>query len=167
MAVLNQYFPRPEDSLTDLKDDILEMSMLNRVPLIIKNMRLRAERIVIGTRPSKFSIEFQDAIHDAYEKGVIEEREYDRIIDTDMIISAICRDSKSPAYVAVEASFVVDANDVARARRSAEILAKAFPSAETRSAAYGKFFNPAGRADAEKLGVSIIHAPRHPREAPR
>ena len=167
MAVLNQDFPRVEDSLADLKDDILEMTMLNRVPLIIKNMRLRAGRIVIGTQPSKLSIEFDDAIYDAFEKGIISDREYDRIIATDMIISAICRDSKSRAYVAVEASFVVDANDVARARRSAEILAKAFPSAETRSAAYGKFFNPAGRADAEKLGVSIIRAPRHPREAPR
>ena len=154
--------------LADLKNDMFELNTPNRiVPLICEDMRLRAGRIVIGAPPSEVSIEFEDAIHDAFENGAISDPEYARIVSADMIISAVCRDSQSRAYVAVEASIVVDAIDISEARESAEILAKAFPNAKTRSAAYGRTINPEGRSEAEKLGVSIYRAQRHPRRHPQ
>ena len=144
----------------NLKGNVTELKMANwLVPFISAKMELRAGRIVMGGQATDASIAFDDILYDAYTSGVIDKRERDRVIATDMIVSAISRKSGARAYVAVEASYVVDAHDVTRARNSAEILAKAFPDAETHSAVYGRIINPAGRAEADRRGVSIYTAP--------
>ena len=150
---------RAEIDVGNLKGDVIELKMANwLVPFISAKLELRAGRIVMGGQATDASIAFDDLLYDAYTSGVIDKRERDRIIVTDMIVSAISRKSGARVYVAVEASYVVDARDVTRARNSAEILAKAFPDAETHSAVYGRRINPAGRAEADRRGVSIYEA---------
>ena len=152
---------RVEISLAELKGDILELKMANRIaPFISGKLELRAGRIVRGGQPTDASIAFDDLLYDAYEGGAIDARERERLNATDLIVSAVSRKSKARAYVAVEASFVIDVRDAARARNSADILAKAFPDAEAYPAVYGVNVNPEGRAEADRLGVSIYAAPR-------
>lgn len=152
---------RIESDLAELKGDILELKMANRiVPFISGKLELRAGRIVRGGQPTDASIAFDDLLYDAYEGGAIDARERERLNATDLIISAVSRKSKARAYVAVEASYVVDVRDAARARSGADILAKAFPDAEAYPAVYGRNVNPEGRAAADRLGVSIYAAPR-------
>ena len=143
----------------NLKGDVIELKMANwLVPFISAKMELRAGRIVMGGQATDASIAFDDLLYDAYTSGVIDKRERDRIIVTDMIVSAISRKSGARVYIAVEASYVIDIRDVTRARNSAEILAKAFPDAETYSAVYGRRINPEGQSEADRRGVSIYEA---------
>lgn len=149
-----------EIDVAELKGGMVELKMANRiVPFISDKLELRAGLIVRGGQPTAASIAFDDLFYDVYKTGAIDERERNRINATDLIISAISRKSGARVYIAVEASYVIDIRDVTRARNSAEILAKAFPDAETHSAVYGIRVNPAGRAEADRRGVSIYAAP--------
>ena len=145
---------RIADGLAELKDDMLYLRMPDKAasPVCWK-LELRAERIVRGVPPTDFSIEFDDLLYDACERGAIDKTELSRLIMTDMIISAVSRKSGARAYVAVEASFVVGVRDVSKALDGAEILAKAFPDAETYAAVYGKKIDAEVRAEADKRGA--------------
>ncbi len=148
-----------EHDLDILKGYTLEMKMVNKItPLVCAKLELRAGFIVRGGHASEASTEFDDLLYDAYKRGAIGERERDRINWTDMIISAFSRISGARAYVAVEASNSVDARQATLARHDADILARAFPDAETHAAVYCRAVNPDGRKEADRLGVSVFIA---------
>ncbi len=66
--------------------------------------------------------EFLARIQDATSEGVIPMRDYDRLIDTDLILRARFRESGEIVFCAAEASGVIDGADVNRAIDSARIL---------------------------------------------
>ena len=156
MSSMGARLKRVENDVAGLKGEMLELKMANKVvPVLSYKLKLRSGRIVWGGQPTDASVAFAATIYDAYESGAINERECDRIIATDMIISAVSKESGTRAYVAVEASFVIDDRDVTRAQNSAEILAKVFPDIKTYSAVYGRNVNPEGRAEADRRGVFV------------
>ena len=156
MSSMDGRLKRVENDVAVLKGEVIELKMANKVvPVVSYKLKLRSGRIVWGGQPTDASIAFVALIYDAYESGAIDERECNRIIATDMIISAVSKESGTRAYVAVEASFVVDIRDVTRAQDSAEILAKVFPNTKTYSAVYGRNVNPIGRAEADRRGVFV------------
>ena len=148
-----------EDDLDALKGYTLEMKMVNRIiPIVCAKLELRAGFIVRGVEPSELSREFDDLLYDAYKSGAFDDRDNDRITATDMIISAFSRISGARAYVAVEAANVLDAREAALASGGADILARAFPDAETHAAVYCRAVNPDGREEADRRGVSVFIA---------
>lgn len=160
VAEMNARLGRTEIDVAALKGDVMELKMANRItPFISTKLELRAAFLVRGGQPTRASAEFDDLLYDAYEGGAIDDRERDRINATDLIVRAISRRSGSKVYVAIEASYVLDVRDVSRAHHSADILARMFPDAEIHPAVYGRHINPEGRAEADRLGVSIYAAP--------
>ena len=161
MAEMNAQMARAENDIAVLKGDVLELKMVNRVvPFISDKLELRAGFIVKGGQPTETSAEFDDSVYDAYRGGAVNRRERARINATDLIMTAVSRKSGARVYVAVEASFVIDVRDVSRARDSADILARAFPDAETHSVVYGRSVNAGGREEADRRGVSVFIAER-------
>ena len=75
--------------------------------------------------------------------------------DTDAIVRAASRISKRLVYVAVEASYAIDDEDVKRAHRTAEILGKVFTDADVMPVVYGKTIDSLASAAAEDLDVAV------------
>ncbi len=84
---------------------------------------LRRPRILMHPiTASQHTEDFTDKIADANEDGVITDTQYNRLMDTDMILRASQRESGETVYCAIEASSVIDNNDVTRAVESSQAL---------------------------------------------
>ena len=144
------------DLVGDVKGDTVELKLeKNIVPIISTRLELRRGSLVKGGAPTAASHEFEDAIYDAYEEGKVTQRERSRVNDTDAIVRAVSRISKRQVYVAVEASYAIDDEDVKRAHRTAEILARVFTHAEVKPVVYGKTIDSLASAAAEDLDVAV------------
>ena len=144
------------DLLGDVKGDTVELKLEKSiVPILSTRLELRRGSLVKGGAPTAASHEFEDAIYDAYEEGKLTQRERNRVNDTDVIVRAVNRMSKCPVYVAVEASYAIDDEDVKRAHRTAEILARVFTDAEVVPVVYGKTIDSLASAAAEDLDVAV------------
>ena len=75
--------------------------------------------------------------------------------DTDAIVRTVNRISKRQVYVAVEASYAIDDEDVKRAHRTAEILARIFADAEVMPVVYGETIDSLASAAAADLDVAV------------
>ena len=144
------------DLVGDVKGDTVELKLeKNIVPILSTRLELRRGSLVKGGAPTAASHEFEDAIYDAYEEGKVTQRERSRVNDTDAIVRAVSRISKRQVYVAVEASYAIDDEDVKRAHRTAEILAKVFTDADVMPVVYGKTIDSLASTAAEDLGVAV------------
>ena len=102
------------------------------------------------------SADFNDAIYEALENDVLSEAEYDRVLDTDMIISGDRPNSPNPVYVAIEASYSVSRNDIAKVSLTAGILGKIFQDAEIHAALYYMEIADAIQEEAVRRGIHLI-----------
>ncbi len=144
------------DLVGDVKGDTVELKLeKNIVPILSTRLELRRGSLVKGGAPTAASHEFEDAIYDAYEEGKVTQRERSRVNDTDAIVRAVSRISKRQVYVAVEASYAIDDEDVKRAHRTAEILGKVFTDADVMPVVYGKTIDSLASAAAEDLDVAV------------
>ena len=144
------------DLLGDVKGDTVELKLEKSiVPILSTRLELRRGSLVKGGAPTAAAHEFEDAIYDAYEEGKLTQRERSRVNDTDAIVRAVNRISKCPVYVAVEASYAIDDEDVKRAHRTAEILARVFTDAEVVPVVYGKTIDSLASTAAEDLDVAV------------
>ena len=144
------------DLVGDVKGDTVELKLEKSiVPILSTRLELRRGSLVKGGAPTAVSHEFEDAIYDAYEEGKLTQRERNRVNDTDVIVRAVNRVSKRQVYVAVEASYAIDDEDVKRAHRTAEILARVFTDAEVVPVVYGKTIDSLASAAAEDLDVAV------------
>ena len=144
------------DMVGGVKGDTIELKLeKNIVPILNTRLELRRGSLVKGGAPTAASHEFEDAIYGAYEEGKVTQRERSRVNDTDAIVRAASRISKRLVYVAVEASYAIDDEDVKRAHRTAEILAKVFTDADVKPVVYGKTIDSLASTAAEDLGVAV------------
>ena len=144
------------DMVGGVKGDTIELKLeKNIVPILSTRLELRRGSLVKGGAPTAASHEFEDAIYDAHEEGKVTQRERSRVNDTDAIVRAVSRISKRQVYVAVEASYAIDDEDVKRAHRTAEILAKVFTDADVMPVVYGKTIDSLASTAAEDLGVAV------------
>jgi len=157
MDGMDQRMDRMSDDIGYLKGEAIESRMARKiVSTISTKLELRRGTLVKGgSDTSTPAHDFDDAIYDAFESGAITEEERGRVNDTDAVIRATCRETGLRVYVAIEASFVIDDEDVERAHRTSEILSKVFPEGLTAAAVYGESINPVGSGVAEKLGVAV------------
>ena len=101
--------------------------------------------------------EFTDKIADANEDGTITDGQYNRPINTDMILRARQRESEETVYCAVEASSVIDNNDVTRAAESSQALHAVYGSRTIPVVAGYRITDEAMEmADSLEVGVTIV-----------
>ena len=96
-------------------------------------LSLRTTRILRVTDDSRGSEDFTDAL----KEGAISQREYSRVLRTDLIIRAQRHTARGiDLYIVVEASYTSDEDDLDKVILSAEVLRKVFPHTEVVAALY-------------------------------
>ncbi len=125
------------DDIGELKGIGLETKLYNRgVALIATLLKVQDSRRIGVAEMDDNSAEFNSAIYKAMEDDILTEEEYDRVLDTDMIISSRRPASSNPVYTAIEASYGVSRRDIAKVKQTAAILSKVFHEAEIHTALY-------------------------------
>ena len=112
----------------------LEKSGLSRM---VSDFGLSRTRIVRLAEHNRASEEFNEAAWDARDDGIISEVERMRLTVTDMIVQARMGRTTNIAYIAAEASYTIDEDDVAKVMASADALRKIFPDATVFACLYG------------------------------
>ena len=137
----------------------LELSLYNRgLSLIAAPLKVRdVYRVRVAERDVN-SADFNNAIYEALENDVLSEAEYDRVLDTDVIISGSRPGSSNPVYAAIEASHSVSRNDIAKVNLTAGILGKIFQDAEVHAALYYMEIAAAIQEEAAQQGIHLIKA---------
>lgn len=137
----------------------LELRLYRRgLSLIAAEFKVRdVYRIRVAERDVN-SADFNNAIYEALENDVLSEAEYDRVLDTDMMISGGRPSSSNPVYVAIEASYSVSRNDIAKVSLTAGILGKVFRDTEIHAALYHTEIADAIREEAVRRGIHLIRA---------
>ena len=116
--------------LDQLWGDRLEAKLPNRLSTPVRRefnvRRLRSvwagNRVITGDRNPKF-IDDVDAAADA---GKITENEESRLTDADLIMRALRNSNGATVWFAVEASGVINTDDIERARQSADAITKVY-----------------------------------------
>ena len=147
------------NDIGELKGIGLETKLYNRgVSLIATLLKVQDSQRVRVAEMDDNSAEFNSAIYKALEDDILTEEEYDRILDTDMIISSRRPGSSSPVYTAIEAFYSISRGDIAKVRQTATILNKALRDAEIHTALYYMNIAPVIREEAVRQYVHLIRA---------
>lgn len=147
---------RMEKEIGDLKGTSLETKLYNRgmsnIATLLKVRNIRAVRVA---EQDVNSTAFNQAIQEAEDRGILSEREYDRLLATDMIVRCNRRGSTQEVYVAIEATYGVTNRDVVQVKLSEDALRKVFPDAEVHPALY--FFSDLPESIEERCGEENVH----------
>ena len=140
-----------------LKGFALETKLYNRgVALIATLLRVYSGRRIRVAEVDDNSAEFNSAIYQALENGVLTEAEYDRILDTDMIVSGRRKGVPGLVYTAIEASYTVSRADIYKVNETASILDKVLSDVEIHAALYCVNVLAAIEDEASEQGVHLI-----------
>ena len=143
-------------SVDEIRGRHVEMDLQGKIHAILGRRRLRRAQVVRAGYPAVALPEFCDNLFDSLENGRITDEEYDRVMDTDIIVSARRRGFDEYVYVAVEASNRLDRGDVDRVERTRRILAAVFPQSEIRAMVYGVEISNEDRRHAESKGIETV-----------
>ena len=119
-------------------------------------LRLHRVRFVRGHGWSTAFDKFNMDVNQAHQDGRISRRQYDRIMDTDMILLALRLGSGREDCLAVEASSKVNRNDIDRVVQTREALETAFPEMVTHAAVYGYEISEQDAIHAESQDVFVF-----------
>lgn len=152
---LQESVHRLEDRVGTIVGDTFELKLPGRIiPLISQKIRLRRAEVVRSPTTS-LSHELADAIADAVDAGVLDERQENRIGLTDIIIRAQRRVERSAVWVAVEASSAIHLRDIERVRQSADALKAVFRQ-DAIAVVVGNRIDADDRRQAEYAGVEVL-----------
>ena len=136
-AETDPWLDRIQKSFRELKDMYLEERLYNRgLSSIATLLKVRNSRRVRVAEQDDNSAAFNQSIYEAEDQGVLTQREYDRLLDTDMIVQCSRRGSTQDVYVAIEATYGVTNRDITQVKSSECALQKVFPEAEVHSTLY-------------------------------
>ena len=128
---------RHTNDIGELKGIGLETKLYNRgLSLIATLLKVRRSERVRVAETDANSEEFNNVIYKAQDAGVIADDEYERLLNTDMIVKSARTGTSDPVYTAIESSYSVTREDIAKVSRTALILRKVFPEAEIHAALY-------------------------------
>ena len=148
--------------LGNLEGGDLERKMFRILPGRLYPMYgLRRPRILMHPiTESQHTEVFRDEIADANENGVITDTQYNRLMDTDMILRARKRKNGKTVYCAIEASSVVDNSDVSRAIESSQALHTVYGDRTIPVVmGYSITDDAMKMADGLEVGVAIVSRP--------
>ena len=141
-----------------LKGSDLEHRLHRKIrPLVSGAFTLRRASIV-HSPVQETDRAFRDRVEDALDGGRITDEHDARIEATDFILRAQRRADRAPVWVAVEASYKVHANDIQRARATADALGAALDE-EAIAAVAGYRIDPPAAQRAEASGVRYLRVP--------
>ena len=114
------------DTMSKLRGDMLESKLTSKIPpLIAQQFDVRRVYPIWtnGLLPVHPRIEeFEKALEEAADEGKITDDDETRLRVTDLIVRSQRRSDRSTLWFAVEASGVINANDITRAKHSADVL---------------------------------------------
>ena len=142
--------------LSVIKGRHVEMDLQGKIYGILGIRRLMRAQVVRAGYPAVALPAFCDKMYQALETGLITDEQYGRVMDTDLIASARRRGFDERVYVAVEASYQLDKDDVDRVERTVQTLAAVFPKAEIRAMVYGLETSGDVMFHAESKGVEAL-----------
>ena len=115
-----------KSGLGTLKGFALESLLHRRVRTLISQLLgLRATRIIQSGTQEPLP-ELTNAVDVGADNGLISPQQENRVSDTDIIMQGLRRGNPIPVWVAIEASNKVDAEDIRRAKETADILGSLF-----------------------------------------
>ncbi len=139
-----------------LKGVALETRLADKgLAQIASTFSMRRMRIVRLAEHNRASERFNEAIWAALDDGLIDNSEYKRLLDTDLIVQGTVGD-RNVAYCATEASYTPEADDVDKVSQSANILRKVFADAEVYAALYCVAMTPDTEAESREKGVTLL-----------
>jgi len=149
-------------TIDSLRGHALESKLTRKLmPLVSREFDVR--RIYPIWTPDVTAIygnirEFLDKIEDAAEGGAISDDEEIRLKVTDLILRSQRKTDRSTLWFAVEASGVINDDDLTRAKRSADLIQKIYGQ-DTIPLVYGYHIHDEQRKLAEDLKVSVFLDP--------
>ena len=159
---------RAEERLDRLEIDVAVLkglslqSQLHHIGLnaVVSRFRIRGARLVRAVGSGASDTDFNDAVLDAMDNGLISDDDYTRLMATDMVVSGALAGAN--VYVAVEASFTISSDDIDKVKRSASLIKRVYPNIDARAALYYFAADDERRAAATDAGVEIIRAEIRP-----
>lgn len=142
--------------LSVIKGRHVEMDLQGKIHGMLGIRRLSRAQVVRAGYPAVALPAFCDDVYDALETGLVTDEQYGRVMDTDLIARARRRGFDDYVYVAVEASYQLDKDDVDRVERTARTLAAVFPKAEIIAMVYGVETSGDVMFHAESKGVEAL-----------
>lgn len=115
-----------ESNLALLRETALENHVYRKARKLMGEALGVSARSCIQALAQEPSSEFLDEIEDAVDDGRIAGWQQSRVFDTDLILHGLRRSSRTPVWIALEASFTVHRLDIIDARASAATLRAVF-----------------------------------------
>ena len=137
-------------------------SQLHHIGLnaVVSRFRIRGARLVRAVGSGSSDTDFNDAVLDAMDNGLISDDDYTRLMATDMVVSGALAGTN--VYVAVEASFTISSDGIDKVKRSASLIKRVYPNIDAKAALYYFAADDERRAAATDAGVEIIRAEIRP-----
>ena len=159
VASTNQRFDGIQTQLDMLRGDSLEAKLSTAMPpLLSREFNVRRPYVIHSARGGAAGYrfgEFFDTIADAVDKQVLTDDEETRLLVTDMIIRSQSKSDRSTRWFAIEASGVINEDDINRARESADAINKAFDQYAT-PVVYGYHIYDIERDHARSKRVNVF-----------
>ena len=151
-----------DNKLDSLRGTALEAKLTRKLPPLVSR-EFDVARVYPIWVPGAIAFgrnaqEFRDKMEQAAEDGLISDDDEVRLIVTDLVIRSRRRSDRSTLWFAVEASGVINDDDVTRARRSADVIAKVYGQ-DAVALVYGYRIDDRQRRLADELGVRVYLDP--------
>ena len=155
----NSRFNRVDNDLAMLKGIGLESKLYNRgVALMSTHLRMHEGKIIRVAEQDDNSSEFNNVILSALRAGRITQGQYNRILDTDMVVSGAETESGNPIYAVIEASYSLSGSDISKVCATAALVGRLFPGAVVKPVLYYLMPNERLEAEATDQGVTLVQA---------
>lgn len=123
---------------------------------MIGHFDIRRTREVRVAEENRASADFNNAIYDAEEQGVLSAVEYNRILRTDLIVRGRTRDGATIVYIVAEASYTAEDDDIEKVEFSASAIRKVFPDARVYPVLYCTIISDWLASRAEESDVTVM-----------
>ena len=145
--------------LGHLKGLGVESVLQGRVMQTIKSRMNIDEPVVLVSMqlPSRVDVGFRVLVEEAAggDSPAISRSDQVRILETDLIVQGMRDDARAEAYLAVEASYTIQVNDITRVMDTRTALIKLFPEAEVTGAVFGVVISDDDKRLARRNGVRV------------
>ena len=159
VKINTEHLKRNTNHLDRLRGFEIERQMYRRIHgLMLNNHDLYRGRVLRAVSNDARADRFARDVYDARDAELIDNAEYVRIFDTDLIAVGRRLGSDKQTYFVAESSFHVNYYDVERAMRSRAALSKVYPGVEIIAAVYGVTIGYDENLIAENNNVSVLQA---------
>ena len=148
-----------DNDLAMLKGIGLESKLYNRgVALMSTHLRMNGGRIIRVAEQDDNSSEFNSTILSALKTDLITQDQYDRILDTDMVVAGAETESGNPIYAVIEASYSLSGADISKVCATAVLVGRLFPGVVVKPVLYYLTPNERLEGEATDQGVTLVRA---------